>query len=276
MSPPPSSPSELHAIQSILGHLRRGQAAQGVQALRDLKDATHAAIPANLRIGRGITWVVQRLSALSAAACPDTAELSALAELLSLHIPPGDHLYGVPIFMMGQVGRHMPAEAFAFFEAAAASRDWVVREFAAGSFRQLIGPQKEAALPWLKQMVVAPDPNLRRFAGETLRPVTLNRWLNQEPEYSLSVLRLMFREAHPYPRTSVGNNLSDLSRRQPEMIFAILQQLVAMQDENSAWIAYRACRNLVKQDPQRVMDLLGVDEYHYKDRNFYRAPAPPG
>ena len=101
--------------------------------------------------------------------------------------------------------------------------------------------------------------------------VTVNRWLNKEPDYSLSVLRLMFREAHPYPRTSVGNNLSDLSRYHPELIFGIVQELVGTQDKNSYWIAERVCRNLVKQAPRRVMDLLEVDEYHYKDRNFYRA-----
>ncbi len=28
------------------------------------------------------------------------------------------------------------------------------------------------------------------------------------------------------------------------------------------------CRNLVKHEPERVMDLLQVQEYHYKDRNF--------
>ena len=42
-------------------------------------------------------------------------------------------------------------------------------------------------------------------------------------------------------------------------------------DGNSRWIATRACRNLVKQEPVRVMDLLGVDEYRYKDRVYKRS-----
>jgi 3-methyladenine DNA glycosylase AlkC len=84
------------------------------------------------------------------------------------------------------------------------------------------------------------------------------------------VLRLMFAEAHPYPRTSVGNNLSDLSRRQPERIYTIVQELVESKNANSAWIAHRACRNLVKTDPRRVMDLLGIEEYHYKDRHYFK------
>ena len=127
-----------------------------------------------------------------------------------------------------------------------------------------------AKFPSLRPRRLRREPNLRRMVSEALRPVTENRWLHQQPEYSLSVLRLMFAEAQPYPRTSVGNNLSDLSRRNPELIFAIVGELIASGDPNSRWIAHRACRNLVKADPIRVMDLLGVDEYHYKDRHYTR------
>ena len=104
------------------------------------------------------------------------------------------------------------------------------------------------------------------MVSESLRPVTDNRWIHDQPEYSLSVLRLMFAESHSYPRTSVGNNLSDLARRQPELVYGLVQELAASGDRNSYWIAYRACRNLVKKEPDRVMDLLGVDEYKYKKR----------
>ncbi len=37
-------------------------------------------------------------------------------------------------------------------------------------------------------------------------------------------------------------------------------------DPNARWIATRACRNLVKTAPLRVMKTLGVEEYRYKDR----------
>jgi 3-methyladenine DNA glycosylase AlkC len=75
----------------------------------------------------------------------------------------------------------------------------------------------------------------------------------------------------------VGNNLSDLARRNPDLILGIVKDLVESGDKNSYWIAYRACRNMVKNAPEEVMDILAVDEYHYKDRNFYRLKkaAPP-
>jgi hypothetical protein len=67
--------------------------------------------------------------------------------------------------------------------------------------------------------------------------------------------------ACPYPRTSVDKNLSDLARRLPELVYGLVDELVASGDKNSYWIAYRACRKLVKKEPIRVMDLLEVDMY---------------
>jgi 3-methyladenine DNA glycosylase AlkC len=102
--------------------------------------------------------------------------------------------------------------------------------------------------------------------SESLRPVSGNRWIQNHPEFSLSILRFLFNESSPYPRTSVGNNLSDLARKNPERIYTLVEDLVNSGDKNAYWIAYRACRNLVKKEPIRVMDLLKVDEYKYKKR----------
>ena len=267
---------DLAPIRAICQSLAQGQIDPAIRQLRARKDAIYAAIPEKQRIGRGITWVVQQLSAQIAAATKDDNQLQTIALLLYDHLAPDDRLLGPPIFLMAEVGSRHPEPALPFFEEVADSPDWVVREFAAGAFHQVIAAQRQAVLPWLQTTAGSPSPNLRRFAAESLRPVTVNRWLNQQPEYTLSVLRCMFREPHPYPRTSVGNNLSDLSRRQPELIFAIVAELAASADPNSYWIAYRACRNLVKKEPARVLDLLGVDEYHYKDRNFYRKPPNEG
>lgn len=68
----------------------------------------------------------------------------------------------------------------------------------------------------------------------------------------------------------MGNNLSDLARRLPEKVFTIVDELVQSKDKNAYWIAYRACRNLIKKEPKRVMDLLKIDEYRYKKRVYYR------
>jgi 3-methyladenine DNA glycosylase AlkC len=264
------SQAELSAAAAITQDLLSGKAERGIEQLRVLKDEIHKAIPEKLRIGRGITWVVERISMLMAAQGLPDETLRSLALGIYSQLKDDDLLIGVAIFLMAEYGKRHPVEAFGFFETAAGVGHWVVREFTAGAFRKTIKPNKDVIFAWLQKMAQSTDPNQRRFASETLRPVTYNNWLNQQPEYSLNVLRLLFSETHPYPRTSVGNNLSDLSRKQPELIFAIVKDLMASGDVNSRWIAYRACRNLVKKEPRRVMDLLSVEEYHYKDRNFYR------
>jgi 3-methyladenine DNA glycosylase AlkC len=262
---------EMSAVAVITRDLLGGQVRCGIERLRALKDEIHAAIPLKRRIGQGITWVVERISKLLAGQGLPDEKLRELALSIYAQLEGNDLLIGTPIFLMAEYGVRHPGKVLGFFEKAACSEDWVVREFTAGAFRKIIGPNKEFVLPWLQKMAQSTDSKQRRFASETLRPVTHNKWLNQQPEYSLSVLRLLFKENHPYPRTSVGNNLSDMSRRQPELVFSLVKDLMASGDSNSLWIATRACRNLVKKEPRRVMDLLRVEEYHYKDRNFYRS-----
>jgi 3-methyladenine DNA glycosylase AlkC len=205
---------------------------------------------------------------LLAAGCVTPQQMLSCAEILFENLASDDLLTGVPIFLMAEYGKTDFAGVLDFFTRAADAKDWVVREFSAAAFRRLVTPCRQVALPWLRQTALSASPNLRRFVSETLRPVTEIQWLQREPETSLDILCLLFREAHPYPRTSVGNNLSDLARRNPELILEIVQELVASGDKNSQWIAYRACRNLIKKDPLRVMNLLGVKEYHYKDRIY--------
>jgi 3-methyladenine DNA glycosylase AlkC len=127
---------------------------------------------------------------------------------------------------------------------------------------------------YLLRLTASKDPNVRRFVSETLRPVKENRWFYGNPNYSLTILRNLFREDSEYPRTSVGNNLSDLARHLPDFVFELAKELVASGDPNSRWIAYRACRNLVKKEPIRVMNLLHIDEYRYKKRVYRRSDNP--
>jgi 3-methyladenine DNA glycosylase AlkC len=145
-----------------------------------------------------------------------------------------------------------------------------MREFAQMFFRKLIKKYPKEMKKYLLQLVKSKDANIRRFVGETLRPVQENGWFYKEPDYPLPILQHMFKEESPYPRTSVGNNLSDLARRLPDLVYDIVKGLVESGDRNSYWIAYRACRNLVKKDPIKVMNLLEVDEYKYKQRVYKR------
>jgi 3-methyladenine DNA glycosylase AlkC len=177
---------------------------------------------------------------------------------------------GVALGLLADSGIADYPPVLPYFESAASSQDWELREFAQMFFRRLVKAHPAEMQAYLLRLVKSEDPNLRRFVSETLRPVQENKWFYKDPEYSLTVLRHLFRERAPYPRTSVGNNLSDLARRLPELVYDLVEELVSSEDKNSYWIAYRACRNLVKKEPVRVMDLLGVDDYRYKKAVYRR------
>lgn len=161
-------------------------------------------------------------------------------------------------------------EALEVFERAAADEDWPVRECSAGFVRKLVKAFPEELHRWYLAMVRSEDPLKRRFASESLRPVADNGWFRKNPEYALSIIEHLFEESDSYPRTSAGNALSDWMRIDEERTRKIVERLAKSGNKNSRWIAFRACRNLVKKDPDWVLETLGVNEYGYKDRFFTR------
>jgi 3-methyladenine DNA glycosylase AlkC len=152
------------------------------------------------------------------------------------------------------------------FETAAGDEDWIVRECSSGFIRKLVKKYPDEMKSWYLEMVYSDDPHQRRFVSESLRPVVENRWFHKCPDYALGIIKNLFFESAPYPRTSVGNNMSDWMRVNQEVAWPIVVELARNGDKNSYWIAYRACRNYVKKEPLKVLELLEVEEYKYKTR----------
>jgi 3-methyladenine DNA glycosylase AlkC len=231
----------------------------------------YANIPDNKRISYGIVHVIKTLSEYLYA---HLVEKDAPVYRIASHIFEETNDFrsrGVSLGMLSYYGLSDYKKVPPSFESAAASSDWQMREFAQMFFRKLIAKHPDQMKEYLLKLVKSKDANIRRFVGETLRPVQENGWFYRNPDYPLSILRYMFKESSSYPRTSVGNNLSDLARLLPDLVYGLVKELVASGDKDSYWIAYRACRNLVKNDPVKVMSLLKVDEYKYKQRIYKRA-----
>jgi 3-methyladenine DNA glycosylase AlkC len=258
----------------IIARVVQKQYHQASRRISDILSELYASIPDRNRISYGIVYTVKILSEylytrLAQMGAPVYELASALYEQSDDTKPKC-----VALGMLSFYGLDALEETLGYFEAAAASSDWEMREIAQMLFRKLIAKHPRDVWSFLLRLAVSPDANLRRFVAETLRPVQENRWFYKDPEYPLSILRNLYRERSPYPRTAVGNNLSDLARRLPDLIYGLVGELVDSGNANSYWIAYRACRNLVKVDPVRVMDLLRVDEYRYKNRLYRRIDHP--
>ena len=228
-------------------------------------------IPDNKRISYGIVHTIKILSEhlYTQFANADAPVLRVAAAIFDKSSDPS--VKGVAIGMMSYYGLGDYKAVLPYFESAAASDDWDLREHTQMFFRKLIKKHPDEMKTYLLRLAKSKDANLRRFVAETLRPVQENRWFYKKPDYPLSILREMFKESVEYPRTAVGNNLSDLAGRLPGLVYDLVAELVESGDKNSYWIAYRACRNLIKTEPVKVLALLKTDEYKYKDRIYKRS-----
>ena len=257
--------------KGIIKPALEGEYAFAIGNINPIADELYANIPDNKRISYGVVHVIKTLSEYLYACIVEKD--APVYQIASCIFKESDdcNAKGVSLGMLSHYGLGDYKKALPYFESAAASSDWEVRELAQMFFRKLIKKHPGEMKEYLLKLVKSEDANIRRFVAETLRPVQENRWFYKNPDYPLSILRNMFKESSSYPRTSVGNNLSDLARRLPDLVYDLVKELVASGDKNSYWIAYRACRNLVKKEPAKVMDLLKVDEYKYKKRIYTRS-----
>jgi len=255
----------------IIDRLLQGDYDSAISNISSILSRLHDNIPDKKRISYGIVHTIKILSEHLYARLIDAEKpvLSIACEIFDRSSDPG--VKGVAIGMLSYYGLSDYKAVLPYFESAATSSDWKLREHTQMFFRKLIKKYPNEMKAYLSRLANSRDANLRRFVAETLRPVQENRWFYRNPDYPLSIIKEMFKESSAYARTSVGNNLSDLARQCPETVYDVVGGLVENGDRNSYWIAYRACRNLVKTDALKVMDLLKVDEYRYKERIYKRS-----
>ena len=242
--------------------------------MHEVLEELYADIPDRKRISFGRVYTIQVLSTYLSSSLKET-NAPAYEIASAMFVKSQDfRSKGVSLGMLSFCGIEDYERVLPFFESSASSSDWNMREFAQMFFRKLIQKHPNEIKEYLLKLEGSENSNIRRFVSETLRPVKENRWFYRNPDYPLSILRNLFKEGSEYPRTSVGNNLSDLARYLPALVLELVKELVQNGNGNPYWIAYRACRNLVKKGPVKVMDLLGVDEYRYKKEVYRRSDHP--
>lgn len=254
----------------LLDPLIAGDDAKAIENILGVLESIYDAIPEKKRISYGRYTTIKELSKYLYGELVDQALQVVEIGAAILESDRDVRVKGVGLGILSFHGIENHKDVLPYFERAAQSEDWELREYAQGLCRKVLKAHPAEMRFHLLRFVKSDNPNLRRFVSEMLRPVVENKWLRKDFDYSISILRYLFAEPHPYPRTAVGNNLSDIARYEPERVSTLVDELMAMGDKNARWIATRACRNLVKAYPIRVMDALGVDEYRYKKNVYYR------
>ncbi|MHA2139808.1 MAG: DNA alkylation repair protein [Candidatus Hodarchaeales archaeon] len=176
--------------------------------------------------------------------------------------------------------------------------DWEVRETAGYIIRRGLKYQPEFVLSALDSWITSPSENVRRAVAESLRPLAEIKWL-RDPVKNDQILILLSQlkcDSSAYVRTSVGNNLKDLTKYMPEKILALAEQwilgfnITVTEDLASRskkdlginqflliWTLKHAFRWIQKRNPEfhpRLTHILGQNYIDYYDEKHNRLAQP--
>lgn len=134
----------------------------------------------------------------------------------------------------------------------AADEHFGVREICWMAVRKDITDQLEKSIDILSTWAIDENPNVRRFACESIRPrgvwCTHIDVLKQQPELALPVLNPLKSDPAKYVQDSVGNWLNDASKTRPDFVQIICQKWKEESDTKAtSYIIRKALRTLNKE-----------------------------
>ena len=134
----------------------------------------------------------------------------------------------------------------------AADRSAAVRECAWDSYRQYVADDLETGVSLLIPWVADPDPNIRRCAVDSTRPMGV--WtahipaLKSDPSPGLPLLETVRSDPSRYVQNAVANWLNDASKSQPNWVVGLTERwLTESPSRETRWIVNRSRRTLRKQ-----------------------------
>lgn len=164
------------------------------------------------------------------------------------------HLWPVSRFIE-DYGLEHPAESLDAIEALtrAFTGEWAVRPFLARYPEQTM----ERVHAWSR----SDSHNVRRLSTEGLRPrlpwAPIHRPFTQDPRPIIPVLDRLYADESLYVRTSVANNLNDISKTHPDLAVETARRWRATDAPEAAWVAERGLRGLIKQSHPEALAVVG-------------------
>ena len=135
------------------------------------------------------------------------------------------------------------------------------------SIRIFLERYPEATLARLRTWAHDPDVHVRRLVSEGTRPrlpwAPRLRRFQQDPRPVLELLELLKDDPELYVRRSVANNLNDIGKDHPEILFETARRWLVAASPERAWLVKHALRSAVKRGEPGALRVLG----------YGRAPA---
>lgn len=148
-----------------------------------------------------------------------------------------------------------------FEEAMRAQYELTQRFTAEFSIRSYLERSPEKTLARLREWTADPSEHVRRLVSEGTRPrLPWARRLRQfqlDPRPVIELLELLKDDPQLYVRRSVANNLNDIGKDHPEILFATTRRWLEGADANRRWIVTHALRSSVKRGESGALEVLG-------------------
>jgi 3-methyladenine DNA glycosylase AlkC len=131
--------------------------------------------------------------------------------------------------------------------------------------RPFIIRHPEKMMAQMKKWAQHPDPNIRRYASEGCRPrlpwgLQLKMFV-EDPTPIIPILELLKDDPSEYVRTSVANNLNDISKDHPELVLSLIESWQKNAGEKRQKLLRQAARTLLKKGNSKALSLFGNHEH---------------
>jgi 3-methyladenine DNA glycosylase AlkC len=138
----------------------------------------------------------------------------------------------------------------------------LTRRFSAEySIRAYLERHPEATLARLRVWAADPDVHVRRLVSEGTRPrlpwAPRLRSFQKDPQPVLDLLELLKDDPELYVRRSVANNLNDIGKDHPAVLFETCRRWSIDASEDRHWLIRHALRSAVKRGEPGALKVLG-------------------
>lgn len=139
----------------------------------------------------------------------------------------------------------------------------ILTELASCEFavRPFIIKYPQPMIQQMKAWSAHPNPHVRRLASEGMRPRL--PWAIALPEFKknpaeiLPILENLKADSSEYVRKSVANNINDISKDNPDIVFEIIKNWKG-HAKTTDWIIKHGCRTLLKQGHPQIFQYYGL------------------
>ncbi|WP_295628822.1 DNA alkylation repair protein [uncultured Corynebacterium sp.] len=132
------------------------------------------------------------------------------------------------------------------------------------AIRPFLKQHHDLTMRHVRQWAASESHNVRRLASEGIRPrlpwAGQHRPFIDDPAPVLEIIDALTEDPSAFVRTSVANNLNDISKDHPDLAVATAERWLAREgSDRTAWIVDKGLRTLVKAGHPGALRVLGAE-----------------